>query len=56
MAEKKTTKTNPQKSIRISFEVANAAKHRALDEGRSWSELVEQAIAEYLRRQPGAKR
>jgi hypothetical protein len=42
----------PQRSIRIDPAVAIAARHQAMDEGRWWSELVEQAIVEYMRRHP----
>lgn len=60
MAEKKVatiavTKRR-QSSVRIDADLVKEAKHRGLDEGRSWSEIVEVAVREYLQRHPAGKR
>jgi predicted HicB family RNase H-like nuclease len=40
----------PQTAVRIPEELVKAAKHRAIDEGRSLRALIEEALVEHLKR------
>jgi predicted transcriptional regulator len=42
-------------TIRLPDVLLQRAKHRAIDEARSFQEIVERALGDYLRKQPARK-
>ncbi len=43
-------------TIRLPEVLLQRVKHRAIDEARSFREIVERALGDYLRKQPARKR